>query len=165
MPYNLSPRSHTILLVDKAGKRSIHNFRQVQRHVTERFGGMAKVEVTSYAGLTMVQQLSLVARTTVAVSPCGSISMILPFLPEEPRNPTQLHARPTGLPSTRRVRGLLLGNGLSCGGMCATSRRSTIRCGARATLHAVGRAATRAVKVDVARLEGLVAASLADMQP
>lgn len=30
----------------------------------------------------MVEQLRLVARTTIAISPCGGISMILPFLPE-----------------------------------------------------------------------------------
>ena len=34
-----------------------------------------------YAGLSMAEQFRLLSETTVAVSPCGGVSMILPFLP------------------------------------------------------------------------------------
>ena len=35
-----------------------------------------------YAGLSMAEQFRLLSETTVAVSPCGGVSMILPFLPQ-----------------------------------------------------------------------------------
>ena len=76
------PRQHAILLVEKAGRRGIHNFREVKAHVESHFGGIAQVRTSSFAALTMAEQLRLVASTTVAVSPCGGVSMILPFLPE-----------------------------------------------------------------------------------
>lgn len=166
VPYNLSPRSHTILLVDKAGKRSIHNFRQVQRHVTERFGRMAKVEVTSYAGLTMAQQLSLVARTTVAVSPCGGISMILPFLPEGAH--AILLNYMLGPRDFRRH-----GECAGCSWAMEAELWRHVRHVKKVYYQVWGEhdfargrpGRDSAVKVDVARLEGLVAASLADMQP
>ena len=43
---------------------------------------LATIATTSFNDLPMSSQLALVARTTLAVSPCGGISMILPFLPE-----------------------------------------------------------------------------------
>ena len=76
------PPQHTILLVRKEGRRAIHNIDAVRAHVEARYGRLAAVEVTGFAGLTMQQQLQLVARTTLAISPCGGISMILPFLPD-----------------------------------------------------------------------------------
>lgn len=75
------PKRHQILLVRKEGRRAIANFRQVLRDVRARFGALARVVETSFVGLTVGAQLELVAQTTVAVSPCGGVSMILPFLP------------------------------------------------------------------------------------
>jgi len=87
LPPTAVPSTHTILLVRKEGRRGIHNFNEVRRHVQRTFGAQAEVpladvQVTGFAGLSMVEQLRLVARTTIAISPCGGISMILPFLPE-----------------------------------------------------------------------------------
>lgn len=76
------PPSHTVLLVRKEGKRAIANFDAMKAFVKERYGRIARVETTSFNTLPMAQQLALVASSTIAVSPCGGISMILPFLPE-----------------------------------------------------------------------------------
>jgi hypothetical protein len=76
------PTSHTILLVQKEGRRGIHNFKEVRLHVERTFASVASVRTTGFAGQPMAVQFRLVASTTLAISPCGGISMILPFLPE-----------------------------------------------------------------------------------
>mgnify|MGYP000968157724 CR=1 FL=1 len=76
------PTSHTILLVQKEGRRRIHNFKEVRLHVERTFASVASVRTTGFAGQPMAVQFRLVASTTLAISPCGGISMILPFLPE-----------------------------------------------------------------------------------
>mmetsp|Transcript_43597 Transcript_43597/g.108472 ORF Transcript_43597/g.108472 Transcript_43597/m.108472 type:complete len:272 (-) Transcript_43597:364-1179(-) len=76
------PSAHAILLIRKEGKRGIANFAMVERFVRTRYGSVASVTTTSFSTLPMAQQLALVSQTTIAVSPCGGISMILPFLPE-----------------------------------------------------------------------------------
>lgn len=50
--------------------------------MSERFGQVAHVTTTTFADLSISEQLRLVASTTIAISPCGGVSMILPFLPE-----------------------------------------------------------------------------------
>jgi len=82
VPIHPPTRKHTILIVNKEGRRGIHNIRAVKRHVIAKYGDIADVVVTGFADSTMQQQLRLVARTTLAISPCGGISMILPFLPD-----------------------------------------------------------------------------------
>jgi len=82
VPAAAVPRAHRILLVRKEGRRGIHNFREVRRHVELAFGAHADVAVSGFAGMPMAEQLRLVAQTSLAISPCGGISMILPFLPE-----------------------------------------------------------------------------------
>ena len=69
VPHALPPRRHRILLVQKDGRRSIANFGAVRDHVSERFGRLARVSVTAFAGLTMAQQLGLVADTTIGALP------------------------------------------------------------------------------------------------
>lgn len=76
------PKRHQILLVRKRGRRGIVNFDEVASYVARRFEGVARVCRTSYLGLSIVEQMAMLAQTTVAVSPCGGLSMILPFLPE-----------------------------------------------------------------------------------
>uniref|UniRef100_A0A7S0L8S3 Glycosyltransferase 61 catalytic domain-containing protein n=1 Tax=Coccolithus braarudii TaxID=221442 RepID=A0A7S0L8S3_9EUKA len=76
------PSRHQILLVRKQGRRAIANFAKVEAFVRARFEHVAKVVVTDYSSLTMREQLQIVASSTIAISPCGGISMILPFLPE-----------------------------------------------------------------------------------
>uniref|UniRef100_A0A7S3AW65 Glycosyltransferase 61 catalytic domain-containing protein n=1 Tax=Haptolina ericina TaxID=156174 RepID=A0A7S3AW65_9EUKA len=76
------PKKHRILLVQKKGKRSIANFDDVQEYVTTRYRSLARIATTSFNDLTMARQLELVSQTSIAVSPCGGVSMILPFLPE-----------------------------------------------------------------------------------
>mmetsp|Transcript_89735 Transcript_89735/g.284072 ORF Transcript_89735/g.284072 Transcript_89735/m.284072 type:complete len:132 (-) Transcript_89735:53-448(-) len=68
-------------MVKKEGRRSIHNFDAVAAHVQARFGNVSRVCSETFLGLTWAQQFRIIADTTVAVSPCGGISMLLPFLP------------------------------------------------------------------------------------
>lgn len=78
-----------ILLVRKSSKRAegarrkrdITNFQGVNEHMRSRFGNHADVRVTSFAGMPFAEQLQLITSTSVAFSPCGGISMLLPFLP------------------------------------------------------------------------------------
>jgi len=76
------PSSHQILLYRKMGRRGILNFDEVASSVASAFGHEARVCETSYVGLTLAEQLAMLSRTTIAVSPCGGASLILPFLPE-----------------------------------------------------------------------------------
>jgi hypothetical protein len=79
---DVPPTRHTILLVAKKGRRVIANFKRVQAAVRSAFSSVATIVSTDFSGMTMREQLRLVSSTTVAVSPCGGISMILPFMPE-----------------------------------------------------------------------------------
>merc|ERR1712007_194992 len=63
------------------GKRRIENIGDVLAYTWSRFSHVANVNKTKFRAVPMVDQLRLVATTTVAISPCGGISMILPFLP------------------------------------------------------------------------------------
>mmetsp|Transcript_25378 Transcript_25378/g.70624 ORF Transcript_25378/g.70624 Transcript_25378/m.70624 type:complete len:486 (+) Transcript_25378:215-1672(+) len=75
--------SHRIVLVDKQqGKRGIKNFDEVYEEVLSSFHAIANVTRVILPVLSIMEQLHLLSRTTVAVSPCGGVSMILPFLPE-----------------------------------------------------------------------------------
>jgi len=76
------PKSHQILLVDKHGQRSISNFKSVASCVAEEFSKEARVCATDYSHMSVADQLRMLSQTSIAVSPCGGISMILPFLPE-----------------------------------------------------------------------------------
>ena len=78
-----------ILLVQKSSKRaesgrqkrSISNFDEVNQYVRARFGQRADVHETTFADMPFADQLRLITSTSVAFSPCGGISMLLPFLP------------------------------------------------------------------------------------
>ncbi|KAL1523039.1 hypothetical protein AB1Y20_018000 [Prymnesium parvum] len=80
------PASHLLLLVRKQGRRGIFNFDQVKRHIRNgcagQCQGIKRVEVASFHTMTVRAQLALVSRSTLAISPPGGVSMILPFLPE-----------------------------------------------------------------------------------
>ena len=84
-----SAASPRILLVRKTGKhadsgrhkRFISNFEEVSEYVRGRFGQHADIRVTSFADMTFADQLKQVTSTSISFSPCGGISMILPFLP------------------------------------------------------------------------------------
>jgi len=76
------PKTHQILLAKKDGRRSISNFHTIYNHVVDQFANRARVCYTTYVSMTITEQLRMLSQTTVAVSPCGGISLILPFLPE-----------------------------------------------------------------------------------
>ena len=221
VPHALPPRRHRILLVQKDGRRSIANFGAVRDHMAARFGSLARVRVTAFAGLTMAQQLGLVADTTIgaldstlhcasrewtqpsstdphtqtgcppvgsvppaplpknsvprapprappraAISPCGGISMILPFLPEG-AHAILMNYMVGPRDATRHG---------ECEG-CSWSMEAELWRHVRhvhkqyyqvwsARDFARGRPGRDAsVKVDLKRMERLVAAALHDMQP
>eukprot|EP00401_Gymnodinium_catenatum_P000472 CAMPEP_0117543892 /NCGR_PEP_ID=MMETSP0784-20121206/45292_1 /TAXON_ID=39447 /ORGANISM="" /LENGTH=477 /DNA_ID=CAMNT_0005340679 /DNA_START=248 /DNA_END=1678 /DNA_ORIENTATION=+ len=75
------PESHQILLVRKDGKRRILNFNEVAASVSHNFKHIAHVCYTSFGEMSIADQLRMLQQVTIAVSPCGGISMMLPFLP------------------------------------------------------------------------------------
>lgn len=79
------PTAHKLLIVRKEGRRGIANFaptlRYVQGGCEGLCGGIGTVEPVSFQGLTIREQLALLLSTTIAVSPPGGASMVLPFLP------------------------------------------------------------------------------------
>jgi hypothetical protein len=79
------PRSHSLLLVQKQGRRGIANFEQVQRHLQSGCGGQCTnvpTTVATFHTMSIRRQLALVSSATIAVSPPGGVSMVLPFMPE-----------------------------------------------------------------------------------
>lgn len=79
---------HRLLLIRKQGRRGIHNFEQVLRFVRGGCeGGCAGLEAervlaVDFHTMNIRDQLALVATSTLAVSPAGGVSMVLPFLPD-----------------------------------------------------------------------------------
>lgn len=84
---NARPRQHRILLIDKRGStlrgrgqlRTIANFAEVAQYVSARFRSAANVTTTTFADMPLASQMELISSTTVAVSPAGGISMLLPL--------------------------------------------------------------------------------------
>ena len=80
------PRAHKALLVRKEGRRGIANFPRVLAFVRGGCGGgcegIAQVVPAAFHTMSVREQLALVSTSTIAVTPPGGVSMILPFLPE-----------------------------------------------------------------------------------
>eukprot|EP00966_Prymnesium_polylepis_P157395 3637439-Prymnesium_polylepis.1 len=79
------PREHSLLLVHKQGRRGLANFEQVRRHLAGGCDGHCagiKVVTVELHTMSIRRQLELVSTSTLAISPPGGVSMILPFLPE-----------------------------------------------------------------------------------
>ena len=82
------PSAHKALLVRKHGRRGIHNFDEVLTFLQSGCGGLCEglgrtnVVAAAFETMTIREQLQLVSTSTLAVSPPGGCSMILPFLPE-----------------------------------------------------------------------------------
>ena len=79
------PREHQLLLVHKQGRRGIHNYEGVKAHLEGGCDGQCtglKVLAAEFHGMTIRRQLEMVSRSTLALSPPGGVSMILPFMPE-----------------------------------------------------------------------------------
>ena len=80
------PSSHLLLLVKKQGRRGIANFEQVAAHVRGGCGGqcegIARTQAVAFHTMSVREQLQLVSSATLAISPPGGVSMILPFMPE-----------------------------------------------------------------------------------
>jgi hypothetical protein len=80
------PSTHSLLLVHKDGRRGIHNYDEVLDFIRHGCGGVCtgipRTVPVAFHTMSMVDQLRAVSTTTIAVSPPGGVSMILPFMPE-----------------------------------------------------------------------------------
>ena len=81
------PKAHTLILVQKDGRRGIHNFDEALAYLRGGCAGLcagvfAQIRSTTFHTLTIREQLQLVSTATIAISPPGGCSMVLPFLPE-----------------------------------------------------------------------------------
>lgn len=82
------PTTHRVLLVNKDGKRGIANHAEVLAFLQAGCDGQCAglgadaVRSVSFSTMTIRDQLALVSGATLALSPPGGVSMILPFMPE-----------------------------------------------------------------------------------
>ena len=80
------PTEHQLLVVKKEGRRGIANVGEVLSFLRKGCGGQCegvpRPSAVAFHTLSLREQLRLVSRTTLALSPAGGVSMILPFLPE-----------------------------------------------------------------------------------
>lgn len=82
------PTDHTLLVIRKQGRRGIANVEEVLRYVRKGCEGLCelpprgRVLAAAFHTMSVREQLRLVSTATLAISPPGGVSMILPFLPE-----------------------------------------------------------------------------------
>ncbi|CAF1036248.1 unnamed protein product [Adineta steineri] len=82
---NIIPKQHHILLVNKKGRRKFHNIHEIYNKIlsTPRYAEIKVTIVDDFRNLTITQQLQLFQTVTIAISPCGGISMFFFFLPRQ----------------------------------------------------------------------------------
>ncbi|CAF1640554.1 unnamed protein product [Rotaria magnacalcarata] len=80
---NVTPQQHHIMLVNKTGKRRFNNINEIYRKIlaTPRYSGIKVTIANDLKNLSITQQLALFQTVTVAVSPCGGISLLFFVLP------------------------------------------------------------------------------------
>ena len=80
------PSAHKMLIIRKEGRRGIANFDEVLSYVSSGCEGMCQgirsVVPVAFQTMSIREQLQLVSSSTIALTPPGGVSMILPFLPE-----------------------------------------------------------------------------------
>lgn len=79
------PTRHSTLLVHKEGKRGIANHAAVLAFLQAGCDGQCPglgARSVEFSAMSVREQLALVSSATLAISPPGGVSMILPFLPE-----------------------------------------------------------------------------------
>jgi len=77
--YAATPAAHRILLVDKpSGRRRILGMREVEHAVISAFPTVL-ASTTTFRNMSIAEQLRLLQQTTLAISPAGGISTILPL--------------------------------------------------------------------------------------
>ena len=80
------PRAHKLLVVRKEGRRGIANFNAVLTFLQGGCSGMCEgidaVVPVAFQTMSIREQLALISSCTIAFSPPGGASMVLPFLPE-----------------------------------------------------------------------------------
>ncbi|CAM4845535.1 unnamed protein product [Rotaria magnacalcarata] len=71
------------MLVNKTGKRRFNNINEIYRKIlaTPRYSGIKVTIANDLKNLSITQQLALFQTVTVAVSPCGGISLLFFVLP------------------------------------------------------------------------------------
>ena len=102
------PVSHKLLLVRKEGRRGIANFEKVLEYVRGACEGLCEgipvVAEASFQTMTIREQLELVSTSTIALTPPGGVSMIVPFLPDG-AHAILVNYMLGNPPTTKRLRG------------------------------------------------------------
>ncbi|CAF1436619.1 unnamed protein product [Adineta steineri] len=82
---NIIPKQHHILLVNKKGRRRFHNLDEIYKKIlsTPRYAGIKITIADDFKDLTITQQLELFQTVTIAITPCGGISLLFFFLPRQ----------------------------------------------------------------------------------
>lgn len=81
------PTAHSFIIVNKQGRRGIYNFDEVVAYLRAACKGLCHgvekaVQPVAFHTMSVREQLRIVSTATIALSPPGGVSMILPFLPE-----------------------------------------------------------------------------------
>jgi hypothetical protein len=82
---NIIPKQHHILLVNKNGRRKFTNLDEIYKKMlsTPRYAGIKITIADDFKDSTITQQLELFQTVTIAISPCGGISLLFFFLPRQ----------------------------------------------------------------------------------
>ncbi len=82
---NIIPKQHHILLVNKNGRRKFTNLDEIYKKMlsTPRYAGIKITIADDFKNSTITQQLELFQTVTIAISPCGGISLLFFFLPRQ----------------------------------------------------------------------------------
>ena len=81
--------SHSMIVVRKQGRRGIYNLDEMVAYLQGGCKGLCKgsltketVRAVAFHTMSMREQLKVVSTATLALSPPGGVSMVLPFMPE-----------------------------------------------------------------------------------
>ena len=82
---NIIPKQHHILLVNKNGRRKFKNLNEIYNKIrsTPQYAGIKITITDDFTNLTITKQLQLFQTVTIAISPCGGISLLFFFLPRQ----------------------------------------------------------------------------------
>lgn len=82
---NMIPKQHHILLVNKNGRRKFKNLNETYQKILSapQYATIRITIVDDFTNLTITEQLQLFQTVTIAISPCGGISLLFFFLPRQ----------------------------------------------------------------------------------
>ncbi len=80
---NFTPRQHHIVLIEKTGRRKFKNLNEIRRKIqaAPQYTDIKVTILSNFVNLTIADQFKLFQTITIAISPCGGISLLFSFLP------------------------------------------------------------------------------------